>query len=310
MGRTVHVSTLANLVENRRLDVIGRLIRDHDYLACVSDPGFRSDAYPDAAVSESDYDRWRSATDDLLGAIRELQARAREVGAHLELPLSGTLLWSLRYARRNRRLRANYDTHAAELRAEFHRVIAEYQQRTGDLTEFLEEEHRRKRQRIEEEQRRREEERERERERIRSRRAAALDAATGAQWAYEITDYSNARTFWIYLSTLDAILGAEGELTVTEVQEALRAEREHHPYTRVAWGNETGRALTDRYSSEAEGWQALTGELIDPHPHDPTRPRRSGKYYGPSSNYGGDGGGGYSGCSGGGYSGGFGGGFR
>ncbi|WP_067983517.1 hypothetical protein [Nocardia caishijiensis] len=302
------MSTLRDLIEYTRADVIGARIRDHADLRCVSEPRFRSRTYTDTDASDSDYERWRSATEELLASIGELQTCARVVTAHLDVPRGRSVLarqwWHIRYANRNRSLRANYDTDAEQLCAEFDRALAAYEERAGDLPAFLAEDSRRKQQRAHEEWRRREEAEQRKRAQDRQRRSDALAAAvTGPQWAYRISESPSGRIFSIYLTSLDGAAGCPSGLTVAEVQAALVAERAEHPYTAVMWAPETRRALEDEHASRAAGWEVLTGEPIDPHPRDPSA-RRSGRYHGPSSNYGSDS---HSGCGGGGFSGGFGG---
>ncbi|MFE9789792.1 hypothetical protein ACFYO7_30905 [Nocardia salmonicida] len=290
------------MIENPRLDVIGTRIRGIAELQCVAEPRFGSHSPSVATATDSDYHRWRSATEELLASIRVLQAQARQVGLHLDPPLGGSALsrrwWHVRYARRNQLLRANYDLQAAELNAQFDRVLRVYQARAGDLPTFLSQCRKQQQQRAQQEWQRRKEETEREQTQARLRRATAMEAATGPQWAYEINDYAGSRSFWIYLSSLDDNSRGRSGLTVAEVHAALVAERTQYPYTGVMWGTETGKALEDTHESEASGWEALTGELIDPHPRDPSRPRRSTRYSGPSSTYGSDGGGGFSGFGG------------
>ncbi|MFD3747432.1 hypothetical protein [Nocardia sp. NPDC058633] len=303
MGRAIHVSELQTLIEYRRADVIDARIKDNADLQCVAEPRFGSRSPSDATATDSDYHRWRSATEELLASIRVLQDRARQVGLHLHPPLGGSALsrrwWHVRYARRNRLLRANYDPQAAALRAQFDRALTAYLARAGDLPAFLSEYRVQQQQRAQQEWQRRKEETEREEARARSRRAEALNAATGPQWAFKISDYAGSRSFWILLSSLDEGRADRTGLTVAEVHAALVAERAQYPYTGIIWGTETGRALEEQHRSKAAGWEALTGELIDPHPLDPSRPQRSTRYGGPSSTYGSDGGGGFSGGFGG-----------
>lgn len=313
MGRAVHVSTLGEMIHARRDDVLGSRIRANAQLQCVAEPdfGFRPPLL--AKATDSDHHRWLSATEELVATIQALQGRAEQISAHLRPPLRRSALsrqwWHIRYARRNRTLRDNYEAEADELCAQFDRALAVYKERAGDLPGFLVEYNTQQRQRAEQEWKRQKEEADREEARARTRRATALEAAAGPQWAYYLNDYRGSRSFWIYLSSLDDPRGDNSGLTVTEVHAALVAERAQHPHTWVMWGTETKRALEEKYQSESAGWEALTGESIDPHPVDPNGRGRSSGYRGPSTTYGGETGGGYSGDTGGSYSG-CGGGFR
>ncbi|MBF6166522.1 hypothetical protein IU486_17450 [Streptomyces gardneri] len=275
MERELYVTDLGKLLGGWTVNVVGTELSEHSRLLCAH--GSRSSGFSSDRViraSPEDHDRWCSATHRLLVEIRALQEREEAASLHLRAPFRGGLWWRIRYARRNWLLRRGYDEASVQLRSDFDTALAAYRNCTGDLPEYLKEFAE-----LEKERKRREE------EQARQKRAEAIADASGTVWSYEISKYSGGRSFWIYLRNLDD--GGSGEHTAQEVHAALTAERAEHRYTRVRWGQETKRALEEKYKTAVSGWARLTGEIIIPDPHDPSKPPIWSKYHGgPTSNYG------------------------
>ncbi|WP_327113988.1 hypothetical protein OHB12_33105 [Nocardia sp. NBC_01730] len=275
MERELYVTDLGKLLGGWTVNVVGTELSEHSRLLCAhGSRSSRSSSDRVVRAGPEDHDRWCSATDRLLVEIRALQEREEAASLHLRAPFRGGLRWRIRYARRNWLLRTGYDEASAQLRSDFGTALAAYRKSTGDLPEYLEEFDKR-----EKERKRREE------EQARQKRTEAIADASGTVWSYEISKYSGGRSFWIYLRNLDD--GGSGEHTAQEVHAALTAERAEHRYTRVRWGQETERALEEKYKTVVSGWARLTGEIIIPDPYDPKKPPIWSKYHGgPTSNYG------------------------
>ncbi|RSN56206.1 hypothetical protein DMH01_30890 [Amycolatopsis sp. WAC 04182] len=269
------VTELGRLLGGWTGNVIGAELSEHSRLLCAKD-SCSAHSISDRLVraSREDRDRWCSATDRLLVEIRALQEREEAVSRHLRAPFRGGLGWRIKYARRNWLLRKGYDAASARLRSDFKTALADHQKSMGDLPGYLEEYAMREKAR-----------KRREEEQARKKRAEAIDGASGPVWAYEIRKRSGGhRSFWIYLRSLDAEGG--NEHTAQEVHAALTAERTEHRYTGVHWGQETARALEEKYETVVSGWARLTGEVIIPRPYDPSSPQIWSKYHGgPPSNY-------------------------
>ncbi len=271
-----YVTELGTLLGGWTVDVVGAELSEHSRLLCAKasrSPHSISDRL--VRASREDRDRWCSATDRLLVEIHSLQEREEAVSRHLRAPFRGGLRWRIKYARRNWLLRKGYDVASARLRSDFNAALAAHQKSMGDLPGYLEEYAMR-----EKERERREE------EQARKKRAEAIDNVSGPVWAYEIRKHSGGRrSFWIYLRSLDAEGG--NSHTAQEVHAALTAERAEHRYTEVRWGQETARALEEKYQTVVSGWARLTGEVIIAQPFDRSSPQIWSKYHGgPSSNYG------------------------
>ncbi|SDM44913.1 hypothetical protein [Allokutzneria albata] len=280
MDLDVHVTNLGSLLGGWEVNVVGSLLSEHNQLTCVRPSVFA--VYPEKVVkaSDADHDRWHAATDRFLQTISALQEREKAISLHLRPPFRGRLVWSIRYAWRNLVLRKGYDEAAERLRSDFNAALAVYLKDAGDLPEYV------KKYTAREQKRRRREE-----EQARLRRAEAIEDASGPVWSYQLHKGSGMRSFAIHLASVES--GVEARHTPAEVQAALTAERAEHPYTKVNWGPQTSLALKEKYGTEVSGWARLTGETIIAHPIDPND--RSGRWhskhhYGPSSNYGSDGG--------------------
>lgn len=271
-----YVTELGSLLGGWTVNVVGAELSKHSRLLCaeVSRSSYSTSDRVVRAARE-DRDRWCSATRRLLAEIHTLQEREEAVSLHRRAPFRGGLWWRIKYARRNWLLRRGYDAASARLRSDFAAALADHQKSMDDLPAYLEEYAMR-----EKERKRRED------EQARKKRAEAIADVSGPVWAYEIRKPSGGRrSFWIYLRSLDA--GGGSKHTVQEVHAALTAERAEHRYTGVYWGQETARALKEKYETVAWGWARLTGEVIIPLPHDPRNPPIWSKYHGgPSSNYG------------------------
>jgi hypothetical protein len=243
MSVEFYVTPLSSLTDDHSQVINGEL-RRYRNLECVDTVGYSRSIYV-AGVDPVDVDRWRRAAILLHERIRALNEKERAVSLHLHQPFDYLLLWKIRYAWRNRVLRKNYLTAVAELRAAVHAAMSVYQEDAGDLPAYLAE--------------------------YRRRRMESLAAMKAEPvWAYEIDARGKTgRRFVIYRPDRfrrQPPEAARARLTAQQVQDALATERATHPYTTVEWADSADRLLATMYGTATLGWQALTGQLIDPHP--------------------------------------------
>ncbi|WP_158838814.1 hypothetical protein [Streptomyces sp. NRRL S-1022] len=84
--------------------------------------------------------RWYAATEAFLYAMKILNDEQRQASLHMyraEAPLP-QLIWRVRHAWRNRRLRADYDATMQRLRYDALTACRHYREQAGDLTRCVE----------------------------------------------------------------------------------------------------------------------------------------------------------------------------
>ncbi|MEV5434251.1 hypothetical protein [Streptomyces sp. NPDC052701] len=269
-----------------------------DLLYCALSPGSPDrQRYDFVYAPAADAERWYAATEAFLRAMKTVDEENRQASLHL-YPKSGLLarvLWRVRHARRNRRLRAGYPTTMERLRRDVLTAYRDYREQAGDLTRYVrtvrEQEKRRKRALWEQAE---QECRERDR-RARAERAAAMAEAPGRPvWGYRLRPGHGGgdQVFEIFLQTVDRARETEGGrmrtgLTPEQVQAALTEERSRDEYTEVTWLYNTGLGLEEWHDSGRKelAWQQLTGVLVDRWPRSTEKSRSQSRTYGPSSNY-------------------------
>lgn len=259
----------------------GRKVTDGLYCAVDEDvPGRRMFFSADRA----DRERWVAAGRALkaeLAAVEE-EYRAATDFRHTR---ARSRAWRIRNARRNARLRREWEPTLARLRERATAAHRAYLEQAGDLTERI---------RADQERRRRESE-ERERK-ARAKRAAARESGrSGAVWDCRFhLMHQEGGILEICHTDLDDIeRSADPEdrirkgLTATEVVALLEEERAARRRTYARWLYHTDQALRETGKTPAEdGWAEVTGvkirRVLAQGPGD--RPPGS-RSHGPSSNY-------------------------
>lgn len=134
--QTMRIGWLQQLIDAPTASVIGSKISEHRDLLCAHP---QECLYQTVQAEARDRDRWYEATEELLAKIRALRQREQAASLHLYPPLRNRLLWRLRNARRNRKLRRHFDAVDAQLRAQFDAALSDYQEQAGDLSAHVDE---------------------------------------------------------------------------------------------------------------------------------------------------------------------------
>lgn len=134
--QTTRIGWLQELTDVPTASVIGSKISEHRDLLCAHPQEY---LYRTVQAEVRDRDRWYKATEELLARIRALQQREQAASLHLHPPLRNRLLWRIRHARRNRKLRRDFHAVDARLRAEFDAALSDYQEQAGDLSAHVDE---------------------------------------------------------------------------------------------------------------------------------------------------------------------------
>jgi hypothetical protein len=241
---------------------------------------------------QADAARWLAATEKVVAAVdavakRDLEAYGRQFPPFE--PWQG-LAWRLKWGLRRDQLRREYEEHRAALAEQVRQVYRAYREEAGDLTAYV----------AGWRERQAREQREREELAKAERVAAVRDAVAGPVWAYVIGDYATHRRMLIWLPAVEHRDEETGDvrrgLAAVQVQQAIDDERAADPYLWIRWKPATGTAMKEwhggdeRADVQVKAWAALTGSVVEPTVWRPgeleeLRKSRTGRGYGPSSNY-------------------------
>ncbi|MBC2908071.1 hypothetical protein [Streptomyces cupreus] len=244
-----------------------------------------------------DVERWHAALEEIQRAMETVDEEEGQAHRHLRW-IPGVLprtLWKIRHARRNRKLRIDYDATMERLRYDVLTAYRNYREQAGDLTRLVtaarEDEDRRLRALQERTER---EDREREVQERTKRAAVMADAPGRPVWGCRVRPRKRTEDqyFEIFLQAIDDVGDTRGGsvrtgLTPEQVQAALAEERSRDMYIAVMWSHNTRRALEEWHDSGSaeEAWRELTGVLVDTLPRITEQRRSQKRFYGPSSNY-------------------------
>lgn len=236
--------------------------------------------YVDA--DKADVERWIAAAESIRREMTRVRAEEQAASKHLRPPYGTAerLVWRLRYANRNRRLRASYDATMDRLRREVLAAYQDYLDSAGDMTEYV----------VAAELRREEQRRAWEAQQRDARAAAIRDAREGRLWGYRLRQNPDGRRYFeIVLQPL--LIGdvelERSELTTHEIEDALAQVRTEEPLTIVTWGVGVHMALREWHGGDSVGdaWEALTGNRLVEYPPG-SLPKQSSAFRGVShTNY-------------------------